>query len=180
MALIKCRECGKEISDQALSCPNCGAPTERAIKADEYLSNTVREDEYKKQLSIFRAKITRLIVLAIAFGVVFIIVGLAMPSLKAKFFTFLGWILTIIILYRMVIKYNESIIIAIIRAFAAAIGLFIIIAFSFMLAGLGGSIALFVVGAVWVIVAIGFLLYPFFDIMKDVKKLKAMKPDNTK
>lgn len=25
MALIKCKECGKEISDQATSCPNCGA-----------------------------------------------------------------------------------------------------------------------------------------------------------
>jgi len=26
MALGKCKECGKEISDQAVSCPNCGAP----------------------------------------------------------------------------------------------------------------------------------------------------------
>lgn len=26
MALIKCSECGKEISDKASSCPNCGAP----------------------------------------------------------------------------------------------------------------------------------------------------------
>ena len=26
MALIKCPECGKEISDQASSCPNCGCP----------------------------------------------------------------------------------------------------------------------------------------------------------
>lgn len=24
MALIKCPECGKEVSDKALSCPNCG------------------------------------------------------------------------------------------------------------------------------------------------------------
>ena len=28
MALIKCKECGKEISDQAKICPNCGAKTE--------------------------------------------------------------------------------------------------------------------------------------------------------
>lgn len=27
MALIQCRECGKEISDQAVSCPGCGCPT---------------------------------------------------------------------------------------------------------------------------------------------------------
>lgn len=26
MALVKCRECGKEISDQAAACPSCGAP----------------------------------------------------------------------------------------------------------------------------------------------------------
>ena len=27
MALIKCSECGKEISDKATTCPNCGSPT---------------------------------------------------------------------------------------------------------------------------------------------------------
>lgn len=27
MALIKCGECGKEISDEALVCPHCGIPT---------------------------------------------------------------------------------------------------------------------------------------------------------
>src|SRR5216683_1649058 len=27
MALIKCSECNKEISDQAPACPNCGKPT---------------------------------------------------------------------------------------------------------------------------------------------------------
>ena len=26
MALIKCSECGKEVSDKAQSCPNCGCP----------------------------------------------------------------------------------------------------------------------------------------------------------
>lgn len=26
MALIKCSECGKQVSDKATSCPNCGAP----------------------------------------------------------------------------------------------------------------------------------------------------------
>ena len=26
MALISCAECGKEVSDKASSCPNCGAP----------------------------------------------------------------------------------------------------------------------------------------------------------
>lgn len=30
MALINCNECGKEISDKAVSCPNCGAPLNRS------------------------------------------------------------------------------------------------------------------------------------------------------
>lgn len=37
MALIKCPECGKEISDKASSCPNCGCPIE--IQKTEVSSN---------------------------------------------------------------------------------------------------------------------------------------------
>lgn len=33
MALIICSECGKQFSDKATSCPNCGCPTEYVIKA---------------------------------------------------------------------------------------------------------------------------------------------------
>ncbi len=37
MALIKCPECGKEISDKAEKCPNCGYPISNQSKAkDEY------------------------------------------------------------------------------------------------------------------------------------------------
>lgn len=32
MALIKCSECGKEISDRASSCPNCGCPIDNVSK----------------------------------------------------------------------------------------------------------------------------------------------------
>tara|TARA_B100000579_G_scaffold173244_1_gene141217 strand:+ start:475 stop:777 length:303 start_codon:yes stop_codon:yes gene_type:complete len=38
MSLIKCSECGKEISDKATTCPNCGCPTvafEKAKKIKE-------------------------------------------------------------------------------------------------------------------------------------------------
>lgn len=37
MALIKCPECGKEISDKASACPNCGCPI-----AEMSASGTVR------------------------------------------------------------------------------------------------------------------------------------------
>lgn len=39
MSLIKCKECGKEISDKASTCPNCGCPTEIKIKKNNILSN---------------------------------------------------------------------------------------------------------------------------------------------
>ncbi len=35
MALIKCPECGKEISDKAVSCPNCGCPNSEFNKQKE-------------------------------------------------------------------------------------------------------------------------------------------------
>jgi DNA-directed RNA polymerase subunit RPC12/RpoP len=36
VALINCSECGKEVSDKATSCPNCGAPiaTKDAVTFD--------------------------------------------------------------------------------------------------------------------------------------------------
>ncbi len=37
MALINCPECGKEISDKALSCPNCGNPMNQQLQQEEYL-----------------------------------------------------------------------------------------------------------------------------------------------
>lgn len=33
MALIKCPECGKEISNRAKSCPNCGCPIEQVLES---------------------------------------------------------------------------------------------------------------------------------------------------
>jgi len=35
MALIKCSECGKEISDKAASCPHCGCPMETHPREQE-------------------------------------------------------------------------------------------------------------------------------------------------
>ncbi len=35
MALIKCRECGKEISSEAKACPNCGCPVNMILQEDK-------------------------------------------------------------------------------------------------------------------------------------------------
>lgn len=37
MALINCIECGKEVSDKATSCPNCGNPINSPISDQEFL-----------------------------------------------------------------------------------------------------------------------------------------------
>lgn len=46
MSLIKCPECGKEISDQAKSCPNCGFPTP---KFKQYKNQTF--DDVKSEMN---------------------------------------------------------------------------------------------------------------------------------
>ena len=34
MALVRCGECGSDVSDKAAACPKCGAPIRAAVKAD--------------------------------------------------------------------------------------------------------------------------------------------------
>lgn len=35
MALVKCKECGHEVSDKASTCPNCGCPIEKGLVCNE-------------------------------------------------------------------------------------------------------------------------------------------------
>lgn len=44
MSMIKCSECGKEFSDKAPACPNCGCPTEQA-KTEESVSASEATDK---------------------------------------------------------------------------------------------------------------------------------------
>ena len=60
MALINCPECGKEISDQAVACPNCGLP----INA----SKNIRS----KQSIIPREKMAPLVLILIVSGLMFV------------------------------------------------------------------------------------------------------------
>lgn len=60
MSLIKCPECGKQVSDQANACPDCGYPIKAnntkgkvAIKIANGLAGTVKiynVDDYKNVL----------------------------------------------------------------------------------------------------------------------------------
>ena len=46
--LIKCNECGKEISDKATSCPNCGAPVKIEKNAEEIEKEIAEKFVYDK------------------------------------------------------------------------------------------------------------------------------------
>lgn len=75
MSLIICSECGKEFSDKASSCPNCGCPTEEILKeisapADEmilkeiyttYPSKAYGIKEYMKRTSCSMSEAKKII-----------------------------------------------------------------------------------------------------------------------
>lgn len=56
MALIKCSECGKDISDKAHSCPNCGNPTNDLLKSPEK-NKTKMETSQRKQGGLDKQKL---------------------------------------------------------------------------------------------------------------------------
>lgn len=39
MAMIKCSECGHDISDRAISCPHCGAPAANVFQNQQFQQN---------------------------------------------------------------------------------------------------------------------------------------------
>ena len=52
MALIKCYECGKEISDKAPSCPHCGAPKLVAANKKVKAKKSLVFSKYLKPIGI--------------------------------------------------------------------------------------------------------------------------------
>lgn len=66
MAIIKCPDCGKDISDRAEACPNCGCPVEKK-EAEEVLISSPKK---KKGKGWIFAVIIILIITAIAFFLV--------------------------------------------------------------------------------------------------------------
>lgn len=75
MALIKCPECGKEISDKAIACPECGCPM------NDQKPVVVRKD-YKARAKAFT--IAGIIVFLLT-GVVAIANSSKMSGLKARY-----------------------------------------------------------------------------------------------
>lgn len=71
MALINCPECGREISDKALSCPTCGCPiTTVEIKADKTVESEIKNTNnlFSKTKNVLRK------ILAIGVSIIVILV----------------------------------------------------------------------------------------------------------
>jgi RNA polymerase subunit RPABC4/transcription elongation factor Spt4 len=47
MALVNCRECGKQLSDQAATCPSCGAPQHPAFERAGVVTTQQTAKKYK-------------------------------------------------------------------------------------------------------------------------------------
>ena len=64
MALIKCPECGKEVSDSAKSCPHCGYPLDKeqpvkqeVVDEDRQFSSEPEEiKRYRREIEICRSR----------------------------------------------------------------------------------------------------------------------------
>lgn len=54
MAIIKCIECGKEFSDKAVACPNCGCPTSEMISAEQENETTNIPEELTEEQKLLK------------------------------------------------------------------------------------------------------------------------------
>lgn len=70
MSLIHCKECNKEISDQAAACPHCGAPLSPSPSAPNALAGP--------RCNIAMVPITRPVSVSLAgfFGIGFVLIGI--------------------------------------------------------------------------------------------------------
>ena len=77
MALIKCSECGKEMSNKAKQCPHCGSPIEKKLLCKECGKEINKNDNkcpHCGYVNIYKIRIIVIIVLSILLFILFIII----------------------------------------------------------------------------------------------------------
>lgn len=102
MALIKCPECGKEVSDKASQCPQCGYPIHEKIHIDVDFheiahTNEAEFTEPKKDKTIRSSKvivIALLLVAVIIGGCVFAFISLNSKNIRVNSIDLAKWRLT--------------------------------------------------------------------------------------
>lgn len=113
MSMIKCRECGKELSDKARTCPNCGCPINNmagnnAVNTEESF-NIVTGKKRNSTLSTVSAFLA-LFTCTSPIGIITAVIDLAMASGKEKKEKHTGSYFAIIwgILFILIISSNVS------------------------------------------------------------------------
>lgn len=97
MSLIKCNECGKEISDKAVSCPNCGFPLqENFINLDKSRELNVNIKKYELTNKKWKAKLIISISLVILGLISFIISIFLDNSLVSIFWTVASFLFMVV------------------------------------------------------------------------------------
>lgn len=56
MALIKCKECNKEISDKATTCIHCGCPIEKEIEIYDFIKDKLEKNKYFKSKTLLECQ----------------------------------------------------------------------------------------------------------------------------
>jgi uncharacterized membrane protein YvbJ len=80
MALIKCKECGREISDAADSCPHCGFPLKQESNNNENITKKqmeeiVKDSEKRAYKDKTKKSISSCIVWIVIFFIILVIIG---------------------------------------------------------------------------------------------------------
>ena len=79
MALIKCPECGKEVSDQAASCPNCRHPLRRKENAQPQMQQNNNQPNVRYVSQPVKKKghgcLITIIIIVVFFAIVVAIIG---------------------------------------------------------------------------------------------------------
>lgn len=101
MALIKCIDCGKEISDTAECCPNCGLVLNAENKFEGY--KLIKKDQKKINIGLY----------SVIFGIIFPIAGLILGIIglaKGEKYSLYGLLISILmpILYFFLLMHNIS------------------------------------------------------------------------
>lgn len=87
MALIKCPECGKEISDKAKTCPNCGSPVlQEQSEAKSIASSSSSKPKKNSKLGV-AALIFSILGCSFIIGVILAIIDLCQKDGKKKTFS---------------------------------------------------------------------------------------------
>ena len=108
MALIKCNECGKEISDKAEICVNCGNPIQKAIREEKnkYKKPFNELSKREKQLVSKQAvKDTTYIMFNVAIIILMIFVVILLPNLISLFINIPLLIISVIVNKILIKKY---------------------------------------------------------------------------